>query len=109
LPSAHVLYRLKDISPQIAFACEFLKFLKVLSELMNLTATLRDQISQSPEEEITFGPEPLHLAFVASPLITYISSTCRISWSTCQAKRRLCSLGIEACTRRDSNSEPSDP
>ena len=62
--------RLKDISRQIASSCHFLKLRKVLSELMNLTAALRNQINQSPAQEITLGPEPLHLAFVGYPLVT---------------------------------------
>jgi hypothetical protein len=64
-----VTYRLKQISRQLAFAREFLKLRKVLPELMNLAAALRDQISQSPEQEITLSTEALPLAFVGCPLV----------------------------------------
>jgi hypothetical protein len=61
---------LKDISRPVPFACEFLKRLKVLSELMKLAATLWDQIGQSPDEKITFGTEALHLALAGYSLIS---------------------------------------
>ena len=69
MPAGHVTDRLKHISRQVAFSCEFLKLRKVLSKLMNLAAALRDQISQSPQNEITFGTEAFQLPFVRYSLI----------------------------------------
>jgi hypothetical protein len=50
LPERHVMDRLKDISRQVAFACEFLKLLEVLSELMNLAS--RSKNSRFPLNSI---------------------------------------------------------
>jgi len=65
-----MMHCLKNVSRQFVFGCTFLKFFKVLSEQMNLTATLRDQIGQSPNQEIPFGAKPLHLTLMGYPLVS---------------------------------------
>ena len=88
----------KPIINAIAFVCELLKLLKVLPKIMDLAPALRDQISQSSEQEITFGTEALSLAFVGYPLITkdleHLADLLKQLPSTCQATRRLCSLWL---------------
>jgi hypothetical protein len=53
----------------VTFAHELLQVPKVLSEEMNVTVALRDQINQTPEKKIAFRAEPLHLALIEYPLI----------------------------------------
>jgi hypothetical protein len=70
LPAGEMTHRLKHLSRQITFAGQSFKTGKFIFETAQVSATVRNQIDQGPNQEITLRSEPLPLTFVWDPLIT---------------------------------------
>ena len=63
-----VTHCMEDISRQIAFAGQFLKFGKFTFQVADLGPALHSEIYQRTDQKITFGTEAL-LTFVGYPLV----------------------------------------
>ena len=69
LPAGQMTHRLKHLSRQITFAGQSFQIGKFTFKAAQVSATVRNQIDQGPNQEITLRPEPFPLTFVPDPLI----------------------------------------